>query len=50
VKVNVDENAELAARFAVMSIPTVIMFQGGQLQKQLVGARGQQDYEAEFGL
>ena len=30
VKVNVDENAELAARFAVMSIPTVIMFKGGQ--------------------
>jgi thioredoxin 1 len=50
IKVNVDENAELAARFAVMSIPTVIMFQGGQLHKQLVGARGQKDYEAEFGL
>ena len=50
IKVNVDENAELAARFAVMSIPTVIMFSGGQLQKQIVGARGQKDYETEFGL
>jgi thioredoxin 1 len=50
VKVNVDENTELAARFAVMSIPTVIMFRGGNLEKQLVGARGQKDYEAEFGL
>ena len=50
VKVNVDENGELAARFAVMSIPTVIMFKDGQLHKQLVGARGQKDYEAEFGL
>ncbi len=50
VKVNVDENGELAARFAVMSIPTVIMFKDGQLQKQLVGARAQKDYEAEFGL
>lgn len=50
VKVNVDENAELAARFAVMSIPTVILFSGGKLQKQLVGARGQKDYEMEFGI
>jgi thioredoxin len=50
VKVNVDQNPELAARFGVMSIPTVIMFKDGQLQKQLVGARGQKDYETEFGL
>jgi thioredoxin 1 len=50
VKVNVDENQELAARFAIMSIPTVIMFKGGQLQTQLIGARGQEDYEKEFGL
>lgn len=50
VKVNVDENAELAARYAVMSIPTVIMFSGGEVQKQLIGAKGQKEYEAEFGL
>jgi thioredoxin 1 len=50
VKVNVDQNPELAGRFGVMSIPTVILFKGGQLQKQLVGARGQKDYESEFGL
>lgn len=50
VKVNVDQNGELAGRYAVMSIPTVIMFKGGQVEKQLVGARGQKDYEAEFGL
>jgi thioredoxin len=50
IKVNVDQNPDLAARFGVMSIPTVIMFKGGQLHKQLVGARGQKDYETEFGL
>jgi thioredoxin 1 len=50
VKVNVDQNPDLAGRFGVMSIPTVIMFKGGQLEKQLVGARNQKDYEAEFGL
>ena len=50
VKVNVDENPELAARFAVMSIPTVILFSGGELKTQLIGARSQKDYEQEFGL
>jgi hypothetical protein len=33
-----------------MSIPTVIMFKGGKLEKQLIGARQQKDYEQEFGL
>jgi thioredoxin 1 len=50
VKVNVDENQELAAKFGIMSIPTVILFDGGQIKSQLVGARGQKDYEKEFGL
>jgi len=50
VKVNVDMNQELAARFGIMSIPTVIMFKGGQVATQLIGARGQKDYEKEFGL
>jgi len=50
VKVNVDENQELAARYGIMSIPTVMMFEGGQQKAQLIGARSQKDYEAEFGL
>jgi thioredoxin 1 len=50
IKVNVDENQELAARYGVMSIPTVILFDGGTLKTQLIGARGQKDYEKEFGL
>ena len=50
VKVNVDVNQELAARFGIMSIPTVIMFSGGEVKSQLIGARGQKDYEKEFGL
>ncbi|MHB8868007.1 MAG: thioredoxin [Thermoleophilia bacterium] len=49
-KVNVDENQELAARYGVMSIPTVILFEGGAVKQQLVGARSQKDYEREFGL
>ena len=50
VKVNVDLNQELAAKFGIMSIPTVILFSGGELKNQLIGARSQKDYESEFGL
>jgi thioredoxin 1 len=50
LKVNVDVNQELAARYGIMSIPTVIMFDAGQLKTQLIGARNQKDYEKEFGL
>ncbi len=50
VKINVDVNQELAARYGIMSIPTVIMFSGGEIKTQLIGARGQKDYEQEFGL
>lgn len=50
VKVNVDANQELAARYKVMSIPTVILFEAGALKTQLIGARSQSDYEKEFGL
>ena len=37
-KINVDENLELARRFEVMSIPTLILFKGGQVAAQKVGA------------
>ncbi len=50
VKVNVDVNQEVAAKFGIMSIPTVILFKGGKLEKQIIGARQQKDYENEFGL
>jgi thioredoxin len=50
LKVNVDMNQELAARYGIMSIPTVILFDGGKIKTQLIGARGQKDYEKEFGL
>ena len=39
VKLNVDENPATAMQFGVMSIPTMIVFQDGQEQKRLVGAR-----------
>ena len=39
-KVNVDDNPELAMRFNVMSIPTLLVFNGGEVHKRLVGAKG----------
>lgn len=37
VKVNVDESGELAARYGVQSIPTLIVFQNGEIKQQAVG-------------
>jgi thioredoxin 1 len=37
-KVNVDESPNLAARFGIQSIPTLLFFAGGQLRDQTVGA------------
>ena len=39
VKVNADENPQAAVRYGVMLIPTVSVFSGGEVAKQLVGAR-----------
>ena len=39
-KVDVDTNQELAARFNVMNIPTLLVIQDGEIKKRLVGAKG----------
>ena len=39
-KLNVDEHPDIARQFSVMSIPTMIVFRGGQEVKRLVGAKG----------
>jgi thioredoxin 1 len=39
-KLNVDENPDIAMRFNVMSIPTLLIFDGGEVRKRLVGAKG----------
>lgn len=38
-KLNVDDNPQTAQRFAVMSIPTLILFKGGEEVARVVGAR-----------
>ncbi len=39
-KLNVDDNPDIARRFDVMSIPTLLVFKDGELVKRLVGAKG----------
>ncbi len=39
-KVNVDDNPALAARFGIRSIPTLLIFNGGELRETLVGLTG----------
>lgn len=41
-KVNVDEQPELASRFGVMSIPTLVVMKNGEVASTSVGARGKE--------
>ena len=45
VKMNVDDNPATAARYNILSIPTVMLFEGGQPQETVIGARPKSHYE-----
>ena len=42
VKINVDEEPDLASQFRVMSIPTLVVFKNGAIVNQAVGARSKE--------
>ena len=46
VKMNVDENPHVAARYNILSIPTVMVFEGGEPRETVVGARSKSHYES----
>jgi thioredoxin 1 len=48
VKLNTDENPETAAAFQVLSIPTMILFKGGEPAKKIIGAYPKRKLEAEL--
>jgi len=41
-KLNIDENPEVTRRYGVMSIPTLMLFKGGEEKARMVGARGKE--------
>jgi thioredoxin 1 len=48
VRVDVDANPVTAARYGVLSLPTVILFEGGLARETVVGARSRSHYERAF--
>ena len=48
VKVNVDDNEELAAEFGIMSIPAVFMFKDGKLVHNFLGAKMEKSVKDEL--
>jgi len=45
-KVNVDEESELAQKYRIMSIPTVMIFTKGEAAEKVIGTRTKKDYAA----
>ena len=48
VKMNIDDNPAAASRYDVLSIPTVILFEGGEPKETLVGARPAGHFRSAF--
>jgi thioredoxin 1 len=45
VKVNVDDNKQIAGSLGIQSIPTVVLYKGGEVVEKVVGARPKGDFE-----
>jgi thioredoxin 1 len=48
VKLDIDENPRTADRFGVLSLPTVMLFQGGEPRETVYGARPKKHFEKAF--
>jgi thioredoxin 1 len=48
MKLNVDDNPATASRYNVLSIPTVILFERGEPQDTVIGARSKSHYESAW--
>ncbi len=49
-KLNVDDNKETATKYGIMSIPTILMFEKGDIAKQVVGAMPKSALIKELGI
>jgi thioredoxin 1 len=50
VKINIDEEPQLAQTFQVQSIPMIGLFRDGRLERSALGAKPRQQLEAELGM
>ena len=50
VKLNIDEAPSVAAKYGIMSIPTIALFVDGAVRSQVVGARPKDDIVMGLGL
>jgi len=47
-KVNVDDNQDIATKYGIRAIPTLILFKDGQVKETIVGAPGKKDLEKKL--
>ena len=50
VKLNIDENPSIQAKYGIMSIPTIALFVDGGIQSQVIGARPKEQLVMGLGL
>ncbi|MEA3272655.1 MAG: thioredoxin [Patescibacteria group bacterium] len=43
LKLDIDKNSKTAMKFKVMSIPTILIFKGGKIKKQLIGLQAKEE-------
>ena len=48
VKLNIDENPQTAQRYGILAVPTITLFSGGKLVRQVVGAKSRAALLREF--
>ena len=48
IKINVDEEEELAKQYKIMSIPNILIIKDGDIKKQLIGFKSKEDLENEI--
>ena len=47
-KVNIDDQQNLAAKFSIRAIPTLLLFKGGEVSEQIVGLKSKRDLKASL--
>jgi len=47
-KLNVDENNQIASKYGIMSIPSIVFFKNGEPVKTMIGAQSKEKYKREI--